>query len=55
MLRGAFSKVTAYLALAIGVLGIGSIAGLGLTIIASALLTTIWVFFVGYRLYRLGS
>ena len=55
MLRAVFSKVTAYLALAIGVLGIASIAGLGLTIIASALLTTIWVFFVGYRLYRLGS
>jgi len=55
MLEGRLGKATAYLALIVGVLGIVSIAGLGVTIIMNALLATVWMFVVGYRLYRLGS
>ena len=54
MLKGLFRRTTAYLGLITGVLGILSIAGLTVTIILNALFATIWVFFVGYRLYRLG-
>ncbi len=61
MLKGIFSKSTAYLALVSGILAIVSVAGpylvssLGLAVIISSMLTTIWSFFVGYRLYRLGQ
>ena len=54
MLKGVFRKATAYLGLVTGVLGIVSIAGLGVTIILNALCATVWVLLVGYRLYRLG-
>ncbi len=54
MLKGVFRKTTAYLGLVTGVLGIVSIAGLGVTIILNALCATVWVLLVGYRLYRLG-
>jgi hypothetical protein len=53
MLKGVFGKITAYLGVAIGVLGLVSLAGLGVTIIMNAIFATIWVFLVGYRLYRL--
>jgi len=53
MLRGAFNKITAYLGLATGILGIVSLTGLSLTIIGNALFATAWLFFAGYRLYRL--
>ena len=55
MLRGAFDKITAYLGLATGVLGIASLTGLSLTIIGNALFATAWLFYVGYRLYRLAQ
>jgi hypothetical protein len=61
MLKGIFSKATAYLAVATGILGIGSVVGaffvssLGLAVIITSVLTTVWLFFVGYRLYRLGQ
>jgi len=55
MLEGRFGRATAYLALIVGVLGIVSIAGLGVTIIMNALAATLWMFVVGFRLYRLGS
>ena len=61
MLKGIFSKTTAYLGLATGVLGIVSVVGsffvsaLGLTVIIASVLTTLWVLFAGYRLYRLGQ
>jgi len=55
MLRGKFNKITAYLALATGVLGIASLTGLSLAIIGNALFATAWLFFVGYRLYRLAQ
>lgn len=55
MLKGIFGKSTAYLGLAAGALGIVSIAGWNVAIIMNAVLATIWVLFVGYRLYRLGA
>jgi hypothetical protein len=60
MLKGIFSKTTAYLGLASGILGILSVMGplfvssLSVAIIIASALSTIWVLFVGYRLYRLG-
>ena len=60
MLKGIFSKSTAYLGLATGILGIVSVVGpffasaLGVTIIVTSILTAVWVLFVGYRLCRLG-
>jgi hypothetical protein len=48
-------KVTTYLALATGIVGIASIAGWTVTIIANAVPATVWVFFVGYSLYMLGQ
>jgi hypothetical protein len=57
MLKSIFSKSTAYLAVASGGLGIVSVVGpsfLGMTIIIASALTTVWLFLVGYRLYRLG-
>jgi hypothetical protein len=53
MLRGPFSKITAYLGLATGLLGMLSLTGLSPIIIGNALFATAWLFFVGYRLYRL--
>lgn len=53
MLKGAFGKTTAYLALATGVFGIASMLGFGVTVIINAVLATVWILFVGYRLYRL--
>ena len=55
MLRGAFNKITAYLGLATGILGILSLTGLSLIIIGNALFATAWLFFVAYRLYRLAQ
>jgi hypothetical protein len=53
--KGIFSKTTAYLGLAAGIFGIVSIAGFFVTIIMNAVLTTVWVLFVGYRLFRLSQ
>jgi len=53
--KGIFSKTTAYLGLAAGIFGIVSISGVFVTIIINAVLTTVWVWFVGYRLLRLGQ
>lgn len=55
MLKGVFGKTIAYLALVVGVLGIASIVGVGITIILNALGATVWVLLVGYRFYRLGQ
>jgi hypothetical protein len=60
MLHGAFSKSTAYLGLATGILGVVSVVGpllvsvLSVTIIVTSVLTTVWLLLVGYRLYKLG-
>jgi hypothetical protein len=53
MLKGPFSKITAYLALATGLLGIASLTGLSPMIIGNAVFATVWLFFAGHRLYRL--
>lgn len=50
-----FSRTTAYLGLATGVFGIVSAAGFFVTIILNAILATIWILFVGYRLCRLSQ
>ena len=53
--KGIFNKTTAYLGLAAGIFGIVSIAGFFVIIIINALLVTLWLLFVGYRLFKLGS
>jgi hypothetical protein len=53
MLNGVFNRTTAYLAIATGVLGIVSVAGWGVTIISNAVCATLWLLFLGPRLYRL--
>jgi len=61
MLRGAFSRVTAYSGVVSGVLGIVAVvgpfvvSGLGIAVVVASVLTTAWVFLVGYQLYRLGQ
>ena len=61
MLKGIFSKSTAYLGLLTGILGIVAVvspffvSALSVAIIIASVLTTVWVLFVGYRLYRLGQ
>jgi hypothetical protein len=55
MLKGIFSKTTAYLGIATGILGIASLAGSGITIIINAVLATVWILFAGYSLYRLAQ
>ena len=61
MLKGVFTKTTAYLGLVSGILGIVSVAGpflvrsLGAAVIMSSVITTVWVLLVGSRLYRLGQ
>jgi hypothetical protein len=55
MLRGPFSKTTAWLGLATGLLGIGSLTGLGPIIMGNALFATAWLFFAGHGLYRLAQ
>lgn len=60
MLQGIFSKSAAYLGLITGILGVVSVVGsffgdaLSAGIIVTSLLTTVWVTFVGYRLWVLG-
>ncbi len=55
MLKGVFSKLTAYIGILTGVLGIAAVAGLSIAVILNAVSATIWLFFVGYRLYRLAG
>lgn len=55
MLKGVFNKATAYLGLATGIVGIASLAGFGVTVIVNAVLATVWILLVGYRLFRLGQ
>lgn len=55
MLKAPFGKITAYLGLATGLLGIAALTGLSLIIIGNALFATAWLFFVSYRLYRLAQ
>jgi len=54
MLRGVFSKATAYLGVVTGLLGIAAVAGFSVAVILNALCALLWLLFVGYRLFRLG-
>lgn len=59
MLKANFSKATAYVALATGIVGIVAVVGpllvsaLSATIILASLLTTVWALLTGYKLLRL--
>jgi hypothetical protein len=53
MLKSVFSRFTAYVGIVTGVFGIAAVAGVGKAIILNAVAATIWLFLVGYRLYRL--
>jgi hypothetical protein len=55
MLKGVFSKLTAYLGILTAVFGIAAVAGVGIAIILNAIGATIWLFLVGYPLYRLAQ
>jgi hypothetical protein len=55
MLKGVFSKPTAYLGMATGILGIVAIGGFGVAIILNAMCATLWILLVGYRLCRLAA
>jgi hypothetical protein len=47
MLKGVFSKITAYLGIVTAVFGIAAVAGVGIAIILNAVAATIWLFLVG--------
>jgi len=53
MLKGVFSKPTAYVGILTGVLGIAAVAGVSIAVILNAVAALIWLFLVGYGLYRL--
>jgi hypothetical protein len=55
MRKGVFSKITAYLGILTGVFGFISVAGVSIAVILNAILATIWIFLVGYRLYQLNQ
>jgi hypothetical protein len=55
MLKGIFSKTTAYLGLITGVLGVAALSRVTAIIIMNAVFATVWVLLVGYRLFRLGQ
>ena len=55
MLKGVFNKLTAYVGIVTGILGIAAVAGVNLAVILNAVSATIWLFLVGYRLYRLAE
>ena len=60
MLKGIVGKSTAYIGVVTGILGIVAVGGpiivsmLGVTVIITSILTTVWVLLVGIRLVRLG-
>jgi hypothetical protein len=53
MLRGAFGRISAYLAVGTGLLGIVALTGWSVSIILNAVLATIWILVSGFRLQRL--
>lgn len=55
MLKGVFNKLTAYVGIVTGVLGLAAVAGIDIAVILNAVVATIWLFLVGYRLYRLAQ
>jgi hypothetical protein len=55
MMKDIFNKLTAYLAVITGILGIGAMTRVTAIIIANAICATVWMLLVGYRLVRLGQ
>lgn len=55
MRHGVFSKLTAYLGVITGLLGLVAVADVSVAVILNAVCATLWLFLVGYRLYRLGQ
>lgn len=61
MLKGVFGKVTAFLGVGSGILGIIAvvgpflISGLGIFAVFSSILTTVWVILLGWKLFRLAQ
>jgi hypothetical protein len=61
VMRGTFGRVTSWVAILTGIGAIVSVVGallwspLGTVAIFTSILTTVWVFLVGYRLVRLGQ
>jgi hypothetical protein len=53
MLQSLFNKLTAFIGILTGILGIAAVAGVSIATILNAVSATIWLFLVGYRLYRL--
>lgn len=53
MLRGVFRRLTAYVGILTGVLGLAAAAGVGPAVILNALFATVWLVLVGYELLRL--
>lgn len=55
MLKGVFSRLTAYVGILTGILGMAAVAGVSIAVILNAVSATVWLFLVGYRLYRLAA
>lgn len=55
MLKGVFSRLTAYVGIVTGILGIVAVAGVSIAVILNAVSATVWLFLVGYKLYRLAA
>jgi hypothetical protein len=53
MLKSEFGRFTTYVGIAAGFLGIISVAGVDTAVIPHVLLTTVWLFFAGTKLYRM--
>lgn len=52
MRRSVFNRITAYIGVSTGVVGILALTGSSLAVIINAVLATVWILLVGYRLYR---
>jgi hypothetical protein len=55
MRKSVFGKLTAYIGIVTGILGIAAAAGVGIAVILNAVTATVWLFLVGYRLYRIAQ
>ncbi len=55
MRRSVFSKLTAYIGMGTGALGLIAVAGVSVAVILNAVFATLWLFGVGVRLYRLAE
>jgi hypothetical protein len=53
MRKSSFGRPAAYMGILTGILGIAVVAGVDMAVIPNAVTATIWLFLVGYRLYRL--